>query len=107
MPVEGIVAVNFTGSQTSPGVLAISVNGSGNLAHVGNLSFQLQKTIDLTATYSAVTSGPDAGGYGIFSGQITVTGGTGRFQGASGIVPFSAVAGPGQAAYSFKGFLPM
>jgi hypothetical protein len=130
MPVEGILAVNFTSSPTSPGIIAISANGIGNLTNVGNLSFQLQKTLDttgkvplfsgtftitalngdtLTGTYAAVGAAPDAGGFGTFSGQITVTGGTGRFQSASGIVPFSALAngGLGQAAYSFKGFLRM
>lgn len=130
MPVEGILAVNFTSSPTSPGIIAISANGIGNLTNVGNLSFQLQKTLDttgkvplfsgtftitavngdtLTGTYAAVGAAPDAGGFGTFSGQITVTGGTGRFQSASGIVPFSALAngGLGQAAYSFKGFLHM
>jgi PEP-CTERM motif len=130
VPVEGILAVNFTSSPTSPGIIAISANGIGNLTNVGNLSFQLQKTLDttgkvplfsgtftitavngdtLTGTYAAVGAAPDAGGFGTFSGQITVTGGTGRFQSASGIVPFSAIAngGLGQAAYSFKGFLRM
>jgi PEP-CTERM motif len=128
MPIEGILAVNFTSSPTSPGIIAISANGIGNLTNVGNLSFQLQKTLDTTGkvplfsgtftitavngdtlTGTAVGAAPDAGGFGTFSGQITVTGGTGRFQSASGIVPFSAMAngGLGQAAYSFKGFLRM
>jgi hypothetical protein len=130
VPVEGILAVNFTSSQTSPGIIAISANGVGRLTNVGNLSFQLQKTLDLTGkvptysgtftitaangdtltgTYSAVTGPPDAAGYGTFSGQLAVTGGTGRFQSASGIIPFSAMAnsGAGQAAYSLTGSLHM
>ena len=130
MPVEGILAVNFTSSPTSPGIIAISANGIGNLTNVGNLSFQLQKTLDttgkvplfsgtftitavngdtLTGTYAAVGAAPDAGGFGTFSGQLTVTGGTGRFQSASGFIPFGAMAngGLGQAAYSFKGSLHM
>jgi hypothetical protein len=132
MPVEGILAVNFTRSQTSPGIFDISATGIGSLTNVGNLSFQLQKTLDttgkvptfsgtftitaengdtLTGTYAGVTAGPDAAGFGTFSGQITVTGGTGRFQGASGSIPFGAMgysnSGIGQAAYSFKGVLHM
>ncbi len=132
MPIEGILAVNLTLSPTSPGIASISANGIGNLTNVGNLSFQLQKTLDttgkvptfsgtftitaensdtLTGTYAGVTSGADSSGFGTFSGQITVTGGTGRFQGASGFVPFSALAysnaGVGQAVYSFKGVLHM
>lgn len=132
MPVEGILAVNLTTSPTSPGIIAISANGIGNLTNVGNVSFQLQKILDttgkvptfsgtftitaengdtLSGTYAGVTSGADSNGFGTFSGQLTVTGGTGRFQGASGYIPFSALAysnsGMGQAAYSFKGALHM
>ena len=130
VPVEGILAVNFTSSQTSPGIIAISANGIGRLTNVGYLSFQLQKTLDLTAkvptysgtftitagngdtltgTYAAIAGAPDAGGYGTFSGQLTITGGTGRFQSASGVVSFSAMAnsGAGQAAYSLTGALHM
>ena len=132
VPVEGILAVNITTSPTSPGIVAISANGIGKLTNVGNFSFQLQKTLDttgkvptfsgtftitaengdtLTGTYAGVTSGPDSAGFGTFSGQLTVIGGTGRFQSASGFIPFSALAysssGVGQAAYSFKGALHM
>jgi hypothetical protein len=130
MPIEGILAASFTQSQISPGVFDIMANGVGNLTNVGNFSFQLHKTIDRTAkvpvfsgtftittengdtlsgTYTAVTSGPDSGGFGIITGQLAVTGGTGRFQSASGFVPFASVAngGPGLAAYSFKGVLHM
>jgi hypothetical protein len=126
MPVEGILAVNFTTSQTSPGVFAVSANGIGNLTNVGNLSFQLQKTLDFTAkyptmlgtftitaqngdtlsgTYAGVISVPDSNGYAHFSGQIAVTDGTGRFQGASGSIGFTAYSNSGVAAYSFKGVL--
>jgi hypothetical protein len=38
VPVEGILAVDFTASQTSPGIIAISANGVGMLTNVGNLS---------------------------------------------------------------------
>jgi hypothetical protein len=130
MPIEGILAASFTQSQTSPGIIDILANGVGNLTNVGNFSFQLHKTIDrtakvpvfsgtftitvengdtLTGNYSAVTSGPDSGGFGIITGQLAVTGGTGRFQSASGFVPFISVAngGPGLAAYLFKGVLHM
>ena len=36
----------------------------------------------------------DAYGFGPFSGQWTITGGTGKFEGAKGIASFTAVAGP-------------
>jgi len=126
MPIEGILAVNFTRSTTSPGIFAVSANGIGNLSNVGNLSFQLQKTLDFTATiptmvgtftitaangdtftgtYGGVITAPDSNGFAAFSGQITVTSGTGRFQGASGSVSFHACSNNGVAAYSFKGVL--
>jgi hypothetical protein len=130
MPIEGFLAASFTQSQTSPGIVDILANGIGKLTNVGNFSFQLHKTIDrnatvpvfsgtftitaksgdtLTGTYTAVTSRPDSGGFGIITGQLAVTGGTGRFQSASGFVPFTSVAngGPGLAVYSFKGVLHM
>jgi hypothetical protein len=131
-PVEGVLAVNITFAPSSPGMTAISANGIGNLTNVGNFSFQLQKTLDttgkvptfsgtftitaeggdtLTGTYAGVTSGPDSNGFGTFSGQLTVTAGTGRFLNASGFIPFSAYAysnaGMGQAVYLFKGTLHM
>jgi len=55
MPIEGMLAVNFTRSTTSPGIFAVSANGIGNLSNVGNLSFQLQKTLD-----QLVLAGPSA-----------------------------------------------
>jgi len=126
IPIEGILAVNFTRSTTSLGIFAVSANGIGNLSNVGNLSFQLQKTLDFTATlptmvgtftitaasgdtctgtYGGVITVPDSNGFAAFSGQITVTSGTGRFQGASGSVSFHACSNNGVAAYSFKGVL--
>src|ERR1700676_2211772 len=83
VPVEGILAVNITLSPTSPGIVAISANGIGNMTNVGNFSFQLQKTLDttgkvptfsgtftitaengdtLSGTYAGVTSGADSSG---------------------------------------------
>jgi hypothetical protein len=126
MPIEGILAVNFTGTQTSPGIVDVTATGIGNLSSVGNLSFQLHKTLDFTAkiptmvgtftitaasgdtltgTYGGVITVPDSNGFAAFSGQITVMSGTGRFQGASGNVSFSACSNNGVAAYSFKGVL--
>jgi hypothetical protein len=130
MPIEGILGVSFTQSQTSPGVFDFLANGVGNLTNVGNFSFQLHKSIDrnakvpvfsgtftitaengdtLTGNYTAVTSGADSSGYGVITGQLAVTGGTGRFMSATGFVPFTCVAngGPGLAVYSFKGVLHM
>lgn len=132
MPVEGLVAVDFTGSQTSPGIFDFSANGNGNLSNVGYMAFQVHKTIDftgkaptmigtftmtaengdtLTGTIAGTLGLPTSSGYNTFSGQITVTAGTGRFQSANGIVCFSGFSknnsGTGNAVYSFKGVLHM
>jgi hypothetical protein len=130
-PLEGVFAVNFTSTPSSPGLFDITANGIGILSNVGSASFQLQKTFDttlkvptfygtftmtalngdtLTGTYAAVVgwgSAPDSIGNGAFSGQLTLTGGTGRYQGATGTVSFSALANgkTGQAVYSFKGVM--
>jgi hypothetical protein len=126
VPIEGLFAANFTLTVKSPLVFDVTANGIGFLSNVGNSSFQLQKTLDatsgvplyagtftitavsgdtLTGTYNGVGAKPDSGGYGPFSGVLTVTGGTGRFAGASGSVAFTAFSngGTGQAVYSFKG----
>lgn len=124
--VEGMFAVDFQTSLASPGIYNFTVNGIGVLSNVGNSSIQVQKTLDLTGkvpvysgtftitalngdtltgSYLAVPGPSDAGGYSPFSGVLTVTGGTGRFQSASGAISFSALASSNtsQAVYSMKG----
>lgn len=49
----------------------------------------------VTGTYSGQNDNAgDAYGYGPFSGQWTITGGTGKFEAARGSASFAAVAGP-------------
>ena len=126
VPVEGMFAVNFQGGPSGPGTFDFTVNGIGILSSVGNSTIQVQKTLDVTGkipiysgkftiialngdtlmgTYQGVATSVDSGGFSPFSGVLTVTGGTGRFQGASGVVSFSALsnAGTSQAVYSMKG----
>jgi len=126
VPVEGMFAMNFQGGPSGPGTFDFTVNGIGVLSSVGNSKIQVQKTLDvtgkvptysgtftitalngdtLTGTYQGVGTPLDSGGFSPFSGVLTVTGGTGRFQGASGVVSFSALsnAGTSQAVYSMKG----
>jgi hypothetical protein len=126
VPVEGMFAVNFQGGPSGPGTYDFTVNGIGVLSSVGNSTIQVQKTLDitgkvpiysgtftitalngdtLTGAYQGVGTAIDSGGFSPFSGVLTVTGGTGRFQGASGVVSFSALsnAGTSQAVYSMKG----
>jgi|HubBroStandDraft_2_1064218.scaffolds.fasta_scaffold03065_5 hypothetical protein len=63
-------------------------------------------------------SAGDAYGFGPFSGELTITGGNGKFDGAKGSASFTAVAGPnapgpnpnsnvGMAFYSVKGMLEL
>jgi hypothetical protein len=124
LPIRGGLAVNFTANQTSPGVFSIAAKGIGNTSRVGNLLFDLHKTIDfnngsmqgtfvmtaengdtLSGTYAGVIGQPDSKGFTTFSGQLAFTAGTGRLQDPRGTVSFTGLAnlGTGQAVYSFKG----
>jgi hypothetical protein len=125
-PLRAALTVNFTATPTSPGVFSLVANGIGNMSHVGNVFFGLHKTINfndgtmhgtfvitaedgdtLSGTYAGVIAQPDSKGFDTFSGQLTFTGGTGRFRNAKGIVSFTGLAnlGTGQAVYSLKGGL--
>ena len=59
----------------------------------------------LAGNYAGVINAPDSKGFAPFSGQLTLTTGTGRFQNVKGTVSFTALAnlGTGQAVYSFRG----
>jgi len=59
----------------------------------------------LTGMYSGKNDNAgDAYGFGPFSGKITITGGTGKFEGAQGSARFTAVASPNNMAfYSVEG----
>lgn len=124
LPIEGSLAVNFTANQTAPGLFSLMANGIGNTSHVGNLSFELRKTINfnegtmqgtftmttmngdtLSGTYAGVISQPDSKGFAPFSGQLTLSVGTGRLARAKGTISFTSLAnlGTGQAVYSLKG----
>jgi hypothetical protein len=73
----------------------------------------------LTWAYSGQNdSFGDAYGFGPFSGKLTITGGTGKFEGAQGSATFTAVGGPatpgplpntgvGMAFYSVQGKLEL
>jgi hypothetical protein len=116
--------VNFTATPTAPGVFSVAANGIGSTSHAGNLFFALQKTVNfnngtlqgtftmtdengdtLTGIYAGVISAPDSKGFAPFSGQLTITAGTNRFQKAKGTLSFTALSnlGTGQAVYSVKG----
>lgn len=124
LPLKASLAVNFTASPTSSGVFAIVANGIGNMAHVGNILFNLHKSINfndgtmlgtfvitaengdtISGTYKGVIDAPDTKGFTTFGGQLTFTSGTGGFQAAKGTAAFAGLAnlGTGQAVYSLQG----
>jgi hypothetical protein len=124
LPMNGTFSVNFTATPTGPGIFSIAANGIGSTSHAGNLFFEVHKTVNfndgtlqgtftmtdengdtLTGNYAGVISAPDSKGFAPFSGQLTFTAGTGRFQNVKGTVSFTALANlaTGQAVYSVKG----
>ena len=123
-PINGTLSVNFTATPTAPGIFSVVANGIGSTSHAGNLLFAVQKTINfndgvmqgtftmtaengdtLTGNYAGVINPPDSKGFAPFSGQLTFTAGTGKFQNVKGIASFTALAnlGTGQAVYSVRG----
>jgi hypothetical protein len=124
LPVNGTFSVNFTATPAAPGTFSVVANGIGSTSHAGNLLFTLQKTINFndgtmqgtftmtdengdtfSGNYAGVISPPNAKGFAPFSGLLTITAGTGRFQNVKGTVSFTALAnlGTGQAVYSLQG----
>jgi len=128
LPIDGTLSVNIMSAPTAPGIFSIVANGIGSTSHVGNLFFELHKTINfndgtmlgtftmtdengdtLTGNYAGVINAPNSKGFALFSGQLTFTAGTGRFLNVTGTVSFSAMSnrGTGQAVYSFKGSISL
>jgi hypothetical protein len=97
-----------------PGVFDVAITGAGRGTPFGNLTFSATETLDfvsspgtavvtdgefvltasdgsrLFATYTGTgVPDPDSPGFFIGEATATITGGTGRFERASGTVPFS------------------
>ena len=106
----------------------IEAQGIGGTSNQGTLFLEVQKCLNpagglfgtyagtftmtapngkdsLTGMYSGKNDNAgDAYGFGPFSGKITITGGTGKFEGAQGSARFTAVASPNNMAfYSVEG----
>jgi hypothetical protein len=138
-PIKGDFTVAFSGMPNTAGVsfcggtpsgVVVEAHGNG-YSTLGALSFSLQKTIvaaalhgcltltapnadTLTAIYDLTAGPPDANLFRDATGTLTFTGGTGRFEGASGnaniTAVFSRIGGTtapiqGIAFYSFDGTL--
>jgi hypothetical protein len=62
----------------------------------------------MTGTYSGQNdNGGDAYGFGPFSGELTITSGTGKFANSGGSVRFTSVAGPVTAGPSLNSLVAM
>jgi hypothetical protein len=109
MPIKGTFAAAFSGMPNTAGVsfcggtpsgVVVEAHGNGH-SSLGALSFSLQKTIvgpalhgcltltalngdTLTAIYDLTQGTPNANLFRDATGTLTFTGGTGRFDGASG-----------------------
>jgi hypothetical protein len=102
-------------SQGTPSGLSVEARGIGSTSRLGPLFLKITKCLTfpgggsvgtyagafvitagngetLNGTYAGTEdfSGLDANGFGPFQGTLTVTGGTGRFSDASGVLSFTA-----------------
>jgi hypothetical protein len=112
VPFKGADAGSWgTGSHDCGALLPVFVANSGNATHVGRYSYSSHECVDLgAATYAgsftitaasrdrlegtyAGTFTVDSGGNILYEQTNTVTGGTGRFVGASGSFHLSGFAG--------------
>jgi hypothetical protein len=117
MPFQGAMVVTATGNPNtgnvaycggSPYALVAEAHGNGYTS-LGAFAFAFMKTVDsagpmhgcaaltaangdtLMATYDGTLGAADSNGFKPATGTLTITGGTGKFQNASGTVNFSAV----------------
>lgn len=116
MPLKGNFTVAFSGMPNTsgdsfcggtPAGVTVEAHGVGH-SSLGDLSFSLQKTIvgsalhgcltltslngdTLTAIYDLTAGAPNANLFRDATGTLTFTGGTGRFEGASGSADVTAV----------------
>ncbi len=114
VPLKGTFGTNFTITSISPGVISVPVNGSGIVSDLGSATISITQILDFTklpapdqtGTFTLTAANgdtlhgtvlgtalpPDQNLIGTFSGTMTVTGGTGRYQGASGTLLYSGMA---------------
>lgn len=107
-----------------PPVVTLEITGSGNETHLGKTTFFSNSTVDgtvvpniqtgsidmtgangdqLIGSFSGTATPPDANGNVTFSGDYTISDGTGRFTGASGSGTYNGDAnifiGTGQLSF--------
>jgi hypothetical protein len=99
IPVKGtsLYAVNLsgTGKATEMGEFAVvashTTDGATGAITAGLITFAAKNGDTLTGTYAGQEFPTDSPDMAIVEATLTITGGTGRFRGASGTVPFTAV----------------
>lgn len=112
------------GPNGQPIEASVQVEGTGQADFLGTSTVEIEQTVDLTtgqatgtATYTtadgdqlftenqAMNSPPDPNGRFTFTGSMTITGGTGRFEGATGRadVAGSVDQSTGTGTFSFDG----
>ena len=101
--------LGFCGGPTGPSAYAFVAEAHGvGASTLGVMSMTLQKSLDatgpmhgcvtltavngdtLSATYNGTEGDPNALGFQFGTGTLTITGGTGRYRGATGKVTFTA-----------------
>jgi hypothetical protein len=120
-PIQGTFAASFTRPSAvsycaGPGI-SFEAQGIGNISKIGPLFLTVKKCLtvegvagtfvglfwmtaangdSLEGTYAGTIdlSAKDENGYGPFRGTLTVTGGTGEFSNARGVLSFAAVTTP-------------
>jgi hypothetical protein len=130
MPIKATFTVAYSGAPNTTGVsfcggtpldIAIEAHGAG-YSTLGPLSVSLLKTLQATgphmhgcliltapngdmleAVYDGSETAPNANNFSFASGTLSITGGTGRFQGSSGSAKFTAVFSNIYPASSFIG----
>ncbi|MEO6596525.1 MAG: hypothetical protein ABIP94_17375 [Planctomycetota bacterium] len=129
VPIQGTLTTTFVLAPTPvPGVFTLTFSSVGHVSYLGRTTGSSVHTVDQTvspalqygtntyiaangdslfSTYSGTASPPDVNGVIQFSGTQTFTGGTGRFNGATGSTTLQGTANvyTGIGQFTFSGII--
>ena len=99
LPSGGDLSIEAQGLGTFPGLGAMFLTVKkcftfSDGTYAGGFNLTAGNGDVLAGTYAGTQGAGDENGYGPFQGVLTITGGTGRFRHASGVLKFNAVSGP-------------